>query len=1085
METLDDVILIFIYIFCVHFVCCRPHIQSPLTITFHRAGDMFKGLKNHSTLYVLHHSTPLGSLDPLEVVDILKMRPRIPSRSSILSPPPQFSRGTTPMKIESESSPAPLGSRRLFSALRQTALKPEQERDIAIFKSFCTLKLIFDAIWSSIKIRNGIVPEAVVPSTRESSEKDATDITNRADVNTGTQAGGTDGKPSRRTQKGATKAARKLELGSEGMNSSLQDENFSDVFENDVDAQISRLYRNHVTDRLQESRIYLANIFPLNFRLEVLENVFSLLFLTSEDVSLLKSGEDDQAFTKSFLSAPKIGNVSSFIALIKSKNEFLMDERLTSEILDILQDCIRELRASKYALTQQSEPPLGEASALTPDAVKSSISDIALNSRTSKLEQNVNEAKWRLQMVSSKHGITSSKGGGLRGRGGGGGPPLTLSARDQGISDGEFDTDSESSLDYQSESERESEGRRGRKKQQRKKSSAIPTATESTRDDENESLSSFSLSLKHPIRSASLSRTTTTSSNGQTGVTFGGNNSKGSSPTPSSSSNSIRASTPVHTAATTTTIAMRRSPVGRKSFSKQNSASSVASGVAASLETYRDDDSGDCADGEERSPVIHASKRKKRFKSRNRGRNKRYLGISETSSSSPPDAKMSRGSIICRMLASPGSLIRMCLKHSNYMRANEVLKTLHMEGEFGEALIQFSERYEAVSQELIQQSRNSAAAAKRSGLTSASSSHSHSTHLSHSNTPPQPLQPNTAAAATTTAPGGTEAMSYASNMSLQVAIMNATSSFNPLQCVHQLLAPSSIHQVLFSGDLEMEKMAQESDILRRLMKHVPSLIMLDMVCCSKINGHIAKQLLEMALDRLQNDRSFQSDANGPLVLLNLMSSMSRNFLEPYLRPQQGLVPHYHTCPHSILTYTTHALTPLAMSQMRLFVDTYRESREKLESEMDVSQREISASSSSQDIFSQLSQLVAVSGVSPPLSSYLRTQTPSNGSIFDELVRALHSIPPDHTLYPMPSQEVLQPPGTFQSRGLMESNVVSFLWQFSRYISKLIELLIKCLGIKTSGECAWGWVSVWGEGVGGGGVNVWGEGGYEWVCEGRV
>ena len=985
---------------------------------------MFKGLKSHSTLYVLHHSTPLASLDPFEVINILKMRPRTPSRSSLVSPPPQFSRGVTPLKQEVSSeveiSPAPspmVGTpHRLFSAIKQTTLKPEQERDIAIFKGFSVLKLVINAIWSSVLLRNGIMPS----TTKESSEGGT--AASVESIDTVEQFMDKSESSAKKRQTGSSKAARKLELGSEIIETTLKEENIADLLANEDSAQqlLNNHYQTEITDRLQEAMLYLGNIFPLNFRLEILENMFSLLLVTSDDIRQMKGGGgggvgENESFMRAFLGSAKSGNISSFVTLVKSRREFLVDEQVASELLDVLQDCICELRAAKYALTQQSDSLSTEedTSILPPNAVKSSVSDVSLKSRTTRLEQYINEARWRLQMVSSKHGVTSS-------------PSIFVPS--------EF-----SSSEVSDFSDSEGEGLSTKKeevatKRRHKKTSHVHPPE--VKDDGSGSVSSLSSSkadsVFRPASSASH-----TSSNGRPPVT--------NVPAPlSSNSSSSTSPWPVGLGAGR----FARGPlIAKKSVSKQSLMSSVGSRVitdAASdfilqRKSCLDEDSGDCADVEERSTKVNTSKRRKYSKSRNSqlASFKRHLQMPEHS-----DPKSSRNNIICRMLASPGSLLRLCLKHSNYMRASEVLKTLHMEGQFGEALIHFSEQYDSVSKELTEHSCTKTSMVKSSptSTSSSSSSHPHSTHLSSSTTPP----PHSYS-------GGLGSdlnhQTPSPNINLQVAIMNARSSFDPLQSVYQLLAPSSVYQILFSGDPGLERLAQESEVLRRLMKHVPSLVMLDMVCSSKINGQIAEKILEAASDRLQSDLSKFQDMNGPFVLLKLMSEVSGHFPQSLGFPiHQSLVLSPYTSPHYLLTRSTHVLTPETISRVRLFMDTYREAREKLENEMNSSKSKILSSSKNRDFFSLLAEQVSSSD--SPTSSPLRKQTPSNGSIFNEVIRVIHSVLPEA----IEEKSPVLPGSMLESGILMEKrNAVSFLWQFSRYLGKLIELFVKCLEMKSSSK----------------------------------
>ncbi len=343
---------------------------------------MFKGLETHSTLFVLHHYTPLASLDPLEVIDILKMRPRVPLVSTVsgLTPPPQFSRGTTPMKFPSDCDSAllvsPNDSQKPFPLI---SLRPEQERDISIFRSFCAIRLILDAVWTSVEIANGTLAKL------ESNERKPS-------------------LPILLDPKESSKAARKLDFGS----SSLMDGST----ENDK-PNGSMHYSSGVVDKLQEAKVYISQIETLNYRLEILEDIFSLLFLTSADIKPLSVSE-----TKDIPSADgemklegslpsrwtnEFSSAFSSVALIRSKAGFLIGERIASDMLLLLQDCINELRAAKFQQTQQTSSLSRETR--TTSAVKSSIPLTSLQQRSAQLEQYINEAKWRLQLVSSKSGI--------------------------------------------------------------------------------------------------------------------------------------------------------------------------------------------------------------------------------------------------------------------------------------------------------------------------------------------------------------------------------------------------------------------------------------------------------------------------------------------------------------------------------------------------------------------------------------------------------------------------------------------------------------------------------------------------------
>ena len=85
-------------------------------------------------------------------------------------------------------------------------------------------------------------------------------------------------------------------------------ENGSLADEGDMDVQ--SLYRKNVTEKLTCAKFYLAKMQPLTFRVEIMENVFSLLFLTHEDVQeamLVSEYNSDEVDDKSYRSSTGTG----------------------------------------------------------------------------------------------------------------------------------------------------------------------------------------------------------------------------------------------------------------------------------------------------------------------------------------------------------------------------------------------------------------------------------------------------------------------------------------------------------------------------------------------------------------------------------------------------------------------------------------------------------------------------------------------------------------------------------------------------------------------------------------------------------
>ena len=1031
----------------------RPHLHpspSPApTTAVHRAENMFKGLETHSVLYVLHHFTPLASLDPIEVIEILKLRPRTPSLTAPFTPPPQFSRGTTPMKLPSEvdtsPSPSPLSTplkSKSFSVFKDSTLRPEQERDISIFRSFCAMKLVLDAVWASLQIASGLYP---MPAASETQQKEPSPP---------------DAQPLKATPP-TSRAVRKLDLGmaetapkedTEALvTGTLQEAEKLLSEAADRSSLQEQLYKQQVLEKLQEAKVYLSLVYPLNYRLEVLENIFSLLFLTSEDIKQIKigdleataaSGRKNSSSVEDAVSSgvklshtrsnSEVSAAISSIALIKHKHGFLVNEKIASDLLDSLQDCIFELRAARFVLSQSADSHTGPP--LSPNAVKSCINNTALQQRSTKLEQYINEARWRIQLVSAKHGITAG-----------------ISERNEdwlGLS-----SSGESGSEW-SESEGEAPCRK--EGESRRKPRKTPADSQEQKPEMPDTPA-----IQEP-KSEPLQQQT---QQGQRSPTFGtkppsmmapskATLSGKRSPVPNTPSPSLRPSSPgaaLQRSATLPPSGTRSPKLPRRhqSLREKGGLRIVESSIPGYLKISTDS-AGDAdvdADVDDRSP--DQSKRRKKF--RPRGVQKRKRGLSDSS-------RVSKSSIVCRMLASPSSLLRMCLKHSNYHRASEVLKMFGMEGQFGEAFVRFSEQYELVSRELAQHSRSSTprgspsltpsltprdeAAMLKSLTTSASSSGSLTTSgISGS---------------------GLKSLSPASasgpHMHLQVAIMNAANSSFALESLHRLLAPSSINRMLFSGDEHLEKVAQESVSLRMLVEHVPTLVMLDLVCSTKVDGQIAKRIIELAAGRCRPaletmhlhaalaprkpstnrkwSQPHQLSLGGPFSLLLTLSDVSGYFTCAGMTP-----PTHGASPHSLFSSFSHHFKANVIMNTRMFGNSYSESREGVEGLL---AREGAAKD---DVITLIAS-----------AEEQEAQRPSHavGSVFDELVRALKSTPHSPVLASSAKERSLmkQPSSGSLAVALEEGEGlgVGYVWQFSRYLSKLVEILCKCLGTGSSSKC---------------------------------
>ena len=1064
----------------------RPHLHPPPSTphhshTSHRAGDMFKGLETHSVLYILHHYTPLAALDHLEVIEILKHRPRVPSLSIPLTPPPQFSRGPTPLK-QMQGSPAPGAETpgvQQGSLGRQ--LRPEQERDIAIFRGFKALKLVLDAVWASVQISSGIFPShrETKPEREVAGEggKNAGEVANggeemeeggetmREDSAKGTQ---------HKEPKPRTHAARKLDFNETdkgGGRETMAEESVSKS--HSAPPSLEQLYATEVLERLQEAKTCVSLLYPLNYRLEILENMFSLLFLASEDIRP-PAQSDSTRHRSSFTSNASGGRhgstcssngqngsldmnlpphqsdcefsaALSSIALIRSKHGFLVSERVAGDLLSVLQDSMFEMRAARYVLTQ---PTTSGMTTLQSDAIHCSISSSSAQQRSAKLEQYINEARWRLQLVSSKHGIRVEQRGGV----------VTGSLKEGELSSSSVDSGSEIS-----ESDSEPEGtrvREVRRKQSRKASSdAKPSTVQRAPEPEvapfvserppSTILSSRSVQIGRVSPIPSLRSPTWGIPSSLHIQTYSSAVSPSLSPRSGDRSRMRQRSPRPLGASGGDPPRQHRSPLPDFSSSSRPSSDQKPS---TPIQPDPGLDSGEWADVDEKSPQHNRDgQRKKRLRSRSlQAAKKRRTKVSERS-----DAGSAHGSVVSQMLASPGSLLRTCLRHSNYSRAHEVLKMFGMENQFGKSFVHFSEKYECVCRELAEQSRWSSTPKTSPSLTPQERNRQQFHHRSSSSSSSVLLHPDT---------------------HLHVAIANATSSSSALESLHHLLAPSSLHRMLLSGDEHLERAAQDSANLQTLSQHVSSLVMLDVVSSTKTEGQVARRIVEEASGRCQSvleslsttktrsgARRFSSGKKagvqhevslpGPFSLLQLFSEVS-GYFSPAL-PLPGLSrlsrhPPYHS-PHILLSSFLGPLRTPSVVAYKSFQDSYRNARDRLskhlKKDMDVPGDVITA-------FEQ-----STSPLEEPQRSLSQALRRPNilDAMFEELLHVLEGdgrrspvlvgSPRQRGLMRRSSSVLLKAGSTSPEVGGVSTN---FVLQFSNYLSQLMDLLIKCLSPSPSG-----------------------------------
>ncbi len=707
------------------------------------------------------------------------------------------------------------------------------------------MKLIMEAIWSSVLVKHGLV----------TSKDDRQEMIKESGVQ----------QESDDEQKKA-KVVRRLEYGDKEEGTPIVEEG-APIVEEDT-RPLEEAYVAEVGKKVQQAKSHVSEIFPLHYRLEVLENIFSLLFISNEDLKktdhcLPVIGDSNKSSASKSTSDAEsdVLNSAHSLTFIRKQQGFLMSERLALDLLTLLNDAIFELTATKFALlnTTSSNNDSSQLDESISSVIISSIHPSILQQRLAKLQKYINEAKWRLHLVSSKGGIVSG-------------------TKDLMVAD--YMSSGEESL------------------------SDISDTEDMLEPDGN--IEYHRNKTKDIVKSL-------------------GGSSKGSSPVSGRSRTSSRG--------------IVRTPSG---FT-DNSSSHKELKTVTTTTTTNGDSSGHCADNEDRSPILKASKDSKRTRKVRSSRSEsslrpRKLGPYQKSSG-----------IICQMLASPESLLCKCLKHCNYNRAREVLKMFNMEGELGDQLVQFAEQFERVGQELKVNSKLSTPHPSPSSTTPITSDVAISLPYS---TTPQDM-------------GGAD---KGINLSVvQAAIIAAQNTLPNMGPLHRLLAPSDIHNIVFAGNRTLAYNSLDLPLINTLLDNTPSLIMLDVLTSSRIEGQTAKNIINKAVIRSKDvlealspkigdshsggRRSFQERKAGvglekpllgPLGFLHTLSEVSGYFIlsSPMASLSQATPTTVISSPHSLLTQFLFPLQINAIQQWKEFSDYYWESRDQLQDIVDRSSNNI-------------------------------------------------------------------------------------------------------------------------------------------------
>ena len=181
---------------------------------------MFQGLESHSVLHVLHKSVNLAHLPEKEVFELLRKRP-------VFAPVDGDKEKKVRETLTTDDSPTPAEKG------QDPEIHPEVQRDIFLYHSYCALRNFMEAITSSVE---------------KNYHKD------------------------------------NFETQPEKSRVKLNGETGCDVDASSELTHQQQPYCTQVANKLEAGKAHLAQVYPLTYRVEVLENIFSLLFCTYEDL---------------------------------------------------------------------------------------------------------------------------------------------------------------------------------------------------------------------------------------------------------------------------------------------------------------------------------------------------------------------------------------------------------------------------------------------------------------------------------------------------------------------------------------------------------------------------------------------------------------------------------------------------------------------------------------------------------------------------------------------------------------------------------------------------------------------------------
>ncbi|KAH9515330.1 hypothetical protein Btru_014177, partial [Bulinus truncatus] len=248
----------------------KPLLLSSESSQSLQSTQLLQGLETQSVLHMLYHSTSLSSIDHAEVLQLLSQVTTDKSKSLIM-----LARSKSLIMLARSKSLIMLARSKSLIMLARSkeqrkktvtfqdesketeSINIEQQKDLAIFRSYCAIKNVMDSLlFCFTNYEQKLMNPVHIKCTVKTKSLDQHFLGDH-------QISSSEGEDSSSPYTPLLKNASEIDGGADTFISS---------------------YSSSVTKKLKEARDHLARIQPLTLRLEVLENIFSLIFVSHEDL---------------------------------------------------------------------------------------------------------------------------------------------------------------------------------------------------------------------------------------------------------------------------------------------------------------------------------------------------------------------------------------------------------------------------------------------------------------------------------------------------------------------------------------------------------------------------------------------------------------------------------------------------------------------------------------------------------------------------------------------------------------------------------------------------------------------------------